>query len=448
MADPVRNFAKAKVRYGYNNSATSIELENGGGAKFPDPSTEGAFNLVWWNATDYLDPSDDPYREIIRVTAKSGDTLTIERGQEGTSAQNHNLPGKVYMVMRVLTAKDYEDLERVRVLKGGTLVGTRKGLNFIGLENIVDNSLQDRIDLSLTDFIKMNFGDGSDGDLIITTGTTTLNLNNQQVFIKQYRNLKITGNANLTFTNPHSKGTLIVFLVSEDCELTSNATNSIDLRNLGGEGDTNNTGGKGWFLMGGGVTLIGRGISTGNSPFGNYGPFHGSGGSSSINDSPNHAYAELTYAFSTGAHTVFHFRGYSRAPFFATSSFIPKNFLPLPGGGGARGTQYDNNGNLTGTPGNGGRGGGGLLILVKNNLTVSSSFTINASGSNGSAGSGGAGSGGGGAGGSVLIVYAGSKTGSDPNIIVSGGLDGTGGASYKGADGIGLIVHISKIFGL
>jgi len=459
MADPVRNFAKAKVKYGYDNSATSIELETGGGAKFPDPATEGAFNLVWWNATDYSDPSDDPYKEIIRVIAKSGDTLTIQRGQEGTSAQNHNIPGKVYMVMRVLTAKDYEDLERIKVFKDGTLIGARKGLNFISLEDIVDNPTQERIDLNLRDFAKYNFGDGSDGDLIISTGTTNIDLGGQKVFIKKYRDLKITGNAKLTFSNPHDDGTLIVFLVARDCELTSNASDTIDLRNLGGLGDTNNTGGKGWFSTGGGRVLVSL-ASEGGSTSGisdSLDRIHGPGGNSSTNNSQ----------YSKGLCVINHYQppnasywkrwliyvSPSYAPFFITSSFITRNFLPIPGGGGSRGSiQFGTTGGgnipSPGTPGNGGRGGGGLLILVKGNLTVSSAFTINASGSNGSAGSGGAGNGGGGAGGSVLIAYYGSKTGTDVTFNVSGGLDGGGGTSYKGADGIGLIVPITAIIGL
>jgi len=446
--DPVRNFCKVNVKQGYDSTANTIELALGEGNKLPDLSTEGQYNLVWWNATDYSDPADDPYKEIVRVTAKSGDQITILRGQEGTTAQNHNLPGKNYKMMLTLTKKTYEDLQTIEVYKDGTLIGQRARLNFQNFNDISDDTTNQRINLNLGSFMQYNFGDGSDGDLIISTGTTTIDLGGNKVFIKKYNNLKITGNANLVFTNPNNDGTLIVFLVKNDCELTSNVSNTIDLRNFGGVGGSGESSGLGWFLMGGGIVKIGVGTVVGNSPFGNFGPFNGSGGSSSVNDSPNRENFVFQIVSSSGAHNVFHARGYSRAPYYLTSSFIPKEFLPLPGGGGSGGTRYDNNASLVGTPGSGGRGGGGLLILVGRNLTVSSSFTINASGSNGTAGTGGAGHGGGGAGGSILIAYRGTKTGTDVTFNVSGGNDGGGGTTYKGADGIGLIVPITSIIGL
>lgn len=111
IIDPVKNFAKVVVSGGYDNTATSINLVSGDGAKLPDPATDGAFNLVWWNSTDYPDPADDPYKEIVRCTAKSTDTLTIIRAQEGTSAQNHNLSGKTYKMVLALTKKVMDDIK-------------------------------------------------------------------------------------------------------------------------------------------------------------------------------------------------------------------------------------------------------------------------------------------------------------------------------------------------
>jgi hypothetical protein len=99
--DAAKNFAKATVSQGYDDTATSIVLVAGGGARFPTVS----FNAVWWNATDFPDPADDPNREIVRVTAISTDTLTITRAQEGTSAITHDTEGKVYKLMAGLTAK-------------------------------------------------------------------------------------------------------------------------------------------------------------------------------------------------------------------------------------------------------------------------------------------------------------------------------------------------------
>ncbi len=108
--DPVKNFAKAVVSTGYGSSDTSILLSAGGGSVFPNPGTDGQFNLVWYNATDYSDPSDDPNKEIVRVTNISTDTLTIQRAQEGTSASTKNTAGKVYQVILTPTAKTITDI--------------------------------------------------------------------------------------------------------------------------------------------------------------------------------------------------------------------------------------------------------------------------------------------------------------------------------------------------
>ena len=120
MADPVKNFSKVTLLAGYNSAATVVALQTGHGAKLPDPGVSGAFNVVWWNFTDYPDPSDDPNVEIVRCTARAGDTLTITRAQEGTSAATHNASGKVHKMILALTEKTMTDLQTL--ISGGTFV--------------------------------------------------------------------------------------------------------------------------------------------------------------------------------------------------------------------------------------------------------------------------------------------------------------------------------------
>jgi hypothetical protein len=109
MYDPVKNFAKCIVSGGYSSSATIITLQTGEGSKLPDPAIEGNFNMVWWNYTDYKDPSDDPNREIVRVTARTSDILTVARGQEGILATSKNASTKQYYMMIAYTKKTYDD---------------------------------------------------------------------------------------------------------------------------------------------------------------------------------------------------------------------------------------------------------------------------------------------------------------------------------------------------
>ena len=98
--DTVNNFARGVLSQGYDSSATTLVVSDGQGARFPST----AFNAVWWNSTDYPDPSEDPEVEIIRITARSVDTLNAVRGQEGTSAVAHNEAGKTYKLIAGLTA--------------------------------------------------------------------------------------------------------------------------------------------------------------------------------------------------------------------------------------------------------------------------------------------------------------------------------------------------------
>ena len=108
--DPVLNFAKVEVSTGYDDAATTVVLTAGEGAKLPDPSSAGAFNLVWWNSTDYPDPADDPNKEIVRCTARSTDTLTVARNQESSGASTKNTGGKTYKMAIALTKKMKDDI--------------------------------------------------------------------------------------------------------------------------------------------------------------------------------------------------------------------------------------------------------------------------------------------------------------------------------------------------
>lgn len=135
--DQVINFGKATVSIGYDASATSIILTTGHGVRFPNPAT-GNFNVVWYNSSDYPDPSDDPSVEIVRVTAKSTDTLTVTRAQEGTSASVKNVGGKTYKMILSFTKKTYDDLSTEFVnVSGDTMNGTlAMGSNQISGSNV------------------------------------------------------------------------------------------------------------------------------------------------------------------------------------------------------------------------------------------------------------------------------------------------------------------------
>jgi hypothetical protein len=106
MLDNVANFVQVQTSTGYAAGATSIILSSGQGSLLP----AAPFNLIWWNVTDYPNPTNDPNREIVRITGISGDTLTITRAQEGTSATAKNSSGKIYNLVLGITAKMITDI--------------------------------------------------------------------------------------------------------------------------------------------------------------------------------------------------------------------------------------------------------------------------------------------------------------------------------------------------
>ncbi|MDD5305604.1 MAG: hypothetical protein PHS14_21095 [Elusimicrobia bacterium] len=117
--DPGKNFAKAALASGITSGATSLTLVSGGGAKFP----AAGFNAVLFNSTDYLDPSDDPAVEVVRVGTISGDTLPITRGQESTTGVAHNTAGKTYTLVAGPTSKLLSDIDSTYAAKATTLAG-------------------------------------------------------------------------------------------------------------------------------------------------------------------------------------------------------------------------------------------------------------------------------------------------------------------------------------
>lgn len=106
-ATPVTNFGKVTVSIGYNAAATSIVLTTGHGSRLPSTFP---YPITWWNATDFSDPADDPSREIVIVTARAGDTLTVTRAAEGTSASNKNTASKTYKMVLSITKAMWDSL--------------------------------------------------------------------------------------------------------------------------------------------------------------------------------------------------------------------------------------------------------------------------------------------------------------------------------------------------
>ena len=89
MAWQNKNFAYSTLNGGVLIGDLSLVVTTG--ANFP---ATGNFMLVIWDQA-YANPSFDATRELVLCTARTADTITITRAQEGTSAKAWNSGDKV-----------------------------------------------------------------------------------------------------------------------------------------------------------------------------------------------------------------------------------------------------------------------------------------------------------------------------------------------------------------
>lgn len=148
MATPITNFGLVTVSIGYSAGATSIALSTGHGSKLPDTTGGFTFPLIWWNATDFGHPAQDPNVEIVLVTARSGDTLTVTRAQEGTSASAKNTSTKTYFMSLSVTKAMWDALPVARETFQGLQLQTHRD------SDVAPN----QVELVGVDFIVMNDG--------------------------------------------------------------------------------------------------------------------------------------------------------------------------------------------------------------------------------------------------------------------------------------------------
>lgn len=87
MATQITNNAQSTLAVAMDTATTSLTVKSGDGALFPALASGNFFNVTVITTENTF--------EIMRCTFRAGDTLTVERAQEGTAALPFPVGSKV-----------------------------------------------------------------------------------------------------------------------------------------------------------------------------------------------------------------------------------------------------------------------------------------------------------------------------------------------------------------
>jgi len=403
-----------------------------------------------------ISPSSSSLREIVYYTAKGTDsngtylTVTLaNRGLGGTTAQTHAIGEPVRMNVTAEHIKEISDAIDQIVEAGAQDASTiAKGVTKLSVAPV---SATNPIAVGDNDprLGGYGIGDGSDGDVTISSGTTTLTRDTY------YNNLTVEGTGTLQTAG-------FRFFVKN--KLKVDGTSGASIKNEGGAGGN-----------GSGSTpgVAGTATSAGTLPSSKAGRAGGAGGGINGAGSSGVAGFNETYALNnqnggaggnasgktggvggTVSSPIVNFpRNYPACYYlieFPTETSLQKMHISAGGGSGAG---ADGNSSYGGGGGGGSGGGGGIIFFSCKELEIIGTGAISVKG--GAGGNGGkttgvygdvgGGGGAGGNGGVIFAVYA-RKSGSG-TMVATGGVKGVGGGG-GGLDGEnghdGLVIEITN----
>ena len=150
------NNASTYLTVSISNSATSINLPSGKGALFQNPSSPD------YQMATIFSPSAPSTVEIVKITARSGDTLTVTRAQEGTTglawAAGSYIENRVtkatldYLAQNQGTGSDSIGIGTSPTVSGGGAIGlgyivTASGNDSVAISSYASASATDAIAL-------------------------------------------------------------------------------------------------------------------------------------------------------------------------------------------------------------------------------------------------------------------------------------------------------------
>lgn len=361
---------------------------------------------------------------------------------------------------------------------------TGKGASLIGVEDAVGNYTATNLEAVLAE-ISVNiaagnvlFGDGSDGALNVTSGTTTIDATGavDGVLIKQYTSFNVSVGATLAFSNVPSGGLTFVVLSQGNytmagalslgsCGAVGVSGSTISKTSNGLLSSNANTGTDSNLRIGqtrkGGAGNAGATTSGGSTV--NAAATGGGGAANSVNDGTVSLAATAGTASAAAATAG---AALTMALLRALANGFNLSLAPgASGGTGGVAIAIDNysSGTFTATSGASGRGGGSCLVMcggdysMTGTVNTSGAASVAASTSNGSATNYALAAGGsaGGAAGSFLACVRGSIVSNSGTYTVTAGSGDSGStlgsgthnksatSSGNSADGVALVVHVA-----
>ncbi|ELI8099018.1 hypothetical protein RSG06_002962 [Yersinia enterocolitica] len=136
------NNASTVLSAGISASATTLTVNTGTGGLFPSPVSGTSFFKL-----TLIDAATGTLTEIVHVTARTGDTMTIVRGQEGTT---NRLWSANDIAANMMTAGTLDLFAQSGTLGGAALlnVGTTAGTVAAGNDGRITGALQKSANLS------------------------------------------------------------------------------------------------------------------------------------------------------------------------------------------------------------------------------------------------------------------------------------------------------------
>lgn len=133
MGVKIKNNAFGTLASGINNSVTTVALTSGQGAKFPTTSSSDYFYGTLIDSSNNL--------EVVKVTARSTDSMTVTRAQDNTSARAFTAGDRFELRPN---AKLFEDIQtEARDLNGAEFILDADG------DTTIHSSTDDQIDIKI-----------------------------------------------------------------------------------------------------------------------------------------------------------------------------------------------------------------------------------------------------------------------------------------------------------